>query len=570
MMLDLEPKLSADRFPIREIDMHSNRPCVFALLVLSANLLASTPATAADFYVDPVDGSSDGDGSASDPWASLQDVWDSGNIESQHWTELPYEDGAQLEVRNEGAPVQPGDTIWLRDGFHGAFEVRGAYNESPIILAAEDGHVPQFSRIQLQSASNWVVRGVHVSPSFAPEYQKRTMIDASGHGYHGPAHDILIEDCTLFSVEDTSEWSAQDWVDKSASGISTGGADITVRNNTLENVQFGISASGDRAMVDGNTIENFSGDGLRGLGDDSTFQYNTVKNCYDVDDNHDDGFQSWSNGPDGVGSGEVTGMTLRGNVIINYEDPDQPHRGPLQGIGCFDGTFVDWTIENNVIITDHWHGITLLGARNATVVNNTMIDPNDTDPGPPWIKIDPHKDGTQSEDVLIRNNLVTRIATDTDQPNVTIDNNMEISDYPAHFTAADAFDLHLLETSSAIDAGVADRAPDIDIEGVPRPQGEAVDLGAYEWHDGSIGGEDGGGDSEADATDDAGGDTAEDASMDAVAATDDVGPDPGSDSGNGADEGGEDGCNCASTPGNLPASWLFALLALVAIRARRG
>ena len=60
--------------------------------------------------------------------------------------------------------------------------------------------------------------------------------------------------------------------------------------------------------------------------------------------------------------GEVVGLVLRGNTIINYEDPDQPHRGTLQGIGCFDGMFVDWIIENNVIIVDHYHGITLSGA----------------------------------------------------------------------------------------------------------------------------------------------------------------------------------------------------------------
>ena len=538
------------------------RSTVLSILAVTSLLCLAAPASAADFYIDPENGSDDGDGSANDPWASLQQVWDSGKIESQHWASLPYEDGAQLEVSNDGAPVQPGDTIYLRDGFHGSFEVRGAYNESPITITAAPGHEPHLSRIQLQSASNWVIRELHISPSYAPEYQKRTMIDASGHGYHGPAHDIVIEGNRLFSVEDTSGWSAQAWVERAASGINTGGADITVRDNELLNVQFGISASGERAMVDGNTIENFSGDGLRGLGDNSTFQYNTVKNCYDVDENHDDGFQSWSNGPDGVGSGEVVGMTLRGNVIINYEDPEQPHRGTLQGIGCFDGMFVDWTIENNVIITDHWHGITLLGARNATVVNNTMIDPNDTDPGPPWIKLDPHKDGTQSSDLLIRNNLVTRIATDTDQPNVTIDHNLEISDYTAHFVAPDAYDLHLLETSAAIDAGIADGAPDADIDGVSRPQGDGVDLGAYEWTDEPLPSEDAGGSTDAGAEEDAG--PAEDAGGEDASPSDDAGAgDDTSSSDNDtsdddtSDPSTDEGCSCRHSGDRVPTSLLL-------------
>ena len=48
---------------------------------------------------------------------------------------------------------------------------------------------------------------------------------------------------------------------------------------------------------------------------------------------------------------------LRGNLFINFENPNQPLKGTLQGIGCFDGFFVDWVVENNVVVTNHWHGI---------------------------------------------------------------------------------------------------------------------------------------------------------------------------------------------------------------------
>jgi hypothetical protein len=119
---------------------------------------------------------------------------------------------------------------------------------------------------------------------------------------------------------------------------------------------------------------------MRGFGDHTTFQYNTIKNSYAVNGNHDDGFQSWSSGAGGVGTGEVVGIVLRGNTFINYEDPNQPHRGAMQGIGCFDGMYVDWVIENNVIIVDHWHGISFNGVRNTRIVNNTVLDPNGKSP----------------------------------------------------------------------------------------------------------------------------------------------------------------------------------------------
>jgi len=236
---------------------------------------------------------------------------------------------------------------------------------------------------------------------------------------------------------------------------------------------------------------NFSADGLRGLGDNEIFQYNVVKNVYvgdPPDTNHDDGFQSWSGGSGGVavGTAEVRGIVLRGNTIINYEDENQPFRTALQGIGCFDGTFVDWVVENNVVITDHWHGITLLGARGVRVVNNTVIDRNNVSPGPPWISVDNHKNGTAPSGCIVRNNLVTDLANAA--TGVTEDNNTVIvpGDFAQFFVNPGSFDLHLLQTAPAVNAGSSDLAPAIDHDGVPRPQGSAVDIGAYEWHDPSV------------------------------------------------------------------------------------
>jgi hypothetical protein len=254
---------------------------------------------------------------------------------------------------------------------------------------------------------------------------------------------------------------------------------MTIRDNRLLNVNFGISVGAGDSLIAGNLVENFAGDGLRGLGDHCTFEYNTVKNCYKVNANHDDGFQSWSTGPDGVGSGEVVGIVLRGNTIINYEDPNQPYRGTLQGIGCFDGTFVDWVVENNVVITDHWHGITLLGARNCLVVNNTVLDLNETSPGPPWISIGKHKNGTAPVNCIVRNNLATDFS---DAAGVLEENNLIIHDPAALFVDPAHFDLHLLPGAAAIDAGGSLNAPALDHDRIPRPQGNAIDIGAYEWH----------------------------------------------------------------------------------------
>ncbi len=437
----------------------------------------------AEFYVDPVHGDAAGDGSAQRPWKSLQAVFERGLVESRQWAKLPYREGAKLVPRNAGAPVRAGDTIHLRSGYHGALRIDGYYNAEPITIAADQGHTPKLARIRIRSSAGWKLSGLCVSPEFADAFEPGTLIDLDSHGYRGPVHDVVVERCRAQSVEDSSRWTAEDWNTRACNGIDVDGRNMTVRDCTFRNVDFGISVSAADSLVERNTVENFAGDGMRGLGDNTTFQYNTVKNCYDVNRNHDDGFQSWSRGPERrVGTGEVRGIVLRGNTIINYEDADQPHRGTLQGIGCFDGTFVDWVVENNVVITDHYHGITLSGARNCRIVNNTVIDRREGRPGPPWIRIGPHKNGTPSSGCLICNNLSTAISAGE---GVTADHNLLVEDASALFVDPASYDLRLKPGCKAIDAGTPALAPSKDIAGSPRPQGKGIDLGAYERKMGS-------------------------------------------------------------------------------------
>ncbi len=450
-----------------------------ALLLCIGLCLVPLQAEASEFYVDPLTGSPSGDGSATRPWRTIQEVFDAGLVESQQWAQLPYTQQSKLVPKNTGAPVRAGETIWLRSGYHGELSIVRYYNTGTITLAAEEGHTPCLSSLRIRSSSHWTIRGLTVSAEFSKTYKRRTLIDLDSHSWHGPVHDIVVEACTIRSVAETSTWTADEWDQLACNGLQVDGTRMTIRDNRLLNVNFGISVSASKSLITGNLVENFAGDGLRGLGNYCTFQYNTVKNCYDVNGNHDDGFQSWSVGPNGIGSGEVVGLVLRSNTIINYEDPNQPHRGALQGIGCFDGTFVDWVIENNVIVTDHWHGITLLGARNCLVINNTVLDLNDTRPGPPWIRVNNHKNGMAPVNCVVRNNLATAF---TNAGDVREENNLRIQSPAALFVDAESFDLHLLPDAPAIDAGSSLNAPELDRDRIARPQGESVDIGAYEWH----------------------------------------------------------------------------------------
>jgi len=458
-----------------------NSTCVFCFQIFVTAFLGFMPCLAADFYVDPLTGSMQNDGSYDSPWRTLEEVIDLNLVASQAWESHPYSPDLSLVPKNEGAPVQAGDIIYLRNGYHGVVSLIEYYNAAPITITNQAGHSPQLARLQIRSAQNWSISGLTLSPELAPVYETATLIDLDSHSWTGPIWDCQVQDCFAYSVIDSSSWTLQNWNDLACNGISLDGDRLSAQSNRLLNVNFGITASGEHCQVVDNTVENFAGDGLRGLGDFGTFEGNLIKNCYDVNGNHDDGFQSWSNGPSGVGSGTVYGIVIRGNTFINYEDPNQPFRGTLQGIGCFDGFFEDWVIENNVVMVDHWHGITLMGARNCRIVNNTVIDLNAENPGPPWIRITAHKDGTPSSGCTVRNNLAS--SYNSDSTGVTEDHNVQIafSAYESEFIDVTQGNLRLLAGSSAVDMGSPDLAPLVDQDGVDRPQLAAWDCGAFEY-----------------------------------------------------------------------------------------
>jgi parallel beta-helix repeat protein len=353
-------------------------------------------------------------------------------------------------------------------------------NAGYVTILPLEGNDPTLNNLTFSNAKKWKVSGLTISPETAPSYSSSTLITINGS-----ASEIIVDSCYAYSVEDNTPWSASDWVSNACNGASISGDNNIIRNIYFLNVYHGIfvEVEGQNNLIEKNIIENFSGDGMRGIGNYNIFEYNTVKNCYAVDDNHDDGFQSYSRGPGGtVGTGTVYGIVLRGNTILNYTDPNQPMRGTLQGIGCFDGMFEDWIVENNVVITNHWHGITLLGARNCKIINNTVVDRNDQTPGPPWISVAKHKDGTLGTGNLVRNNLTTSMSNDAGIG--TVDYNIIVIHYDDYFVDYDHFNLRLKEGCPAIDAGTDEEAPLTDKDGVTRPQGAGFDVGAYEYPSG--------------------------------------------------------------------------------------
>lgn len=412
--------------------------------------IGATPPIPDGLFFDPVNGSLSGDGSYNDPWPGLQ---------------------AALAG---GKSIPSGESAWLMSGYHGDIQLSG-HKAANTTVAALDGHSPTLKRLYLTNASNWTFDGLEISPEFTGNVDKPNLVHV-----HGSSSDITVKNCLMYSAVDASNWSAQDWLDYASKGVQIDGPNCHIENNTILNTSFSIVVRGmsPNTYVGYNTIDGFSGDGLRGLADNCVFEYNLVQNAKNVNGNHDDGFQSWT-GDGSNNDGVVSGIVLRGNVFIGYTDGSDPLISEMQGIGCFDGFFEDWIVENNVVITDMWHGLSLYGAINCKIVNNTVIEnPEVGYTHRPWIGIFDHKNGTPSSGNLVRNNLAQSITGATSNAG-TVDNNIVTSNYTAHFVDYANFDVHLKSSSSAIDAGSSVEAPSLDFEGDTRDSNP--DIGADEF-----------------------------------------------------------------------------------------
>ncbi|WP_119168905.1 right-handed parallel beta-helix repeat-containing protein [Algihabitans albus] len=438
-------------------------------------------------------------------WARDLQIDPSGTLTSGDETALVF---PSLEAALAEAQLQGGERIFLHSGNYGDLTIQGQHLEPPVSLRPAPGAQAVADRLKIADSSGWHVSGLLIEPQRAIEPVVTTP-DRGTPGFPttllqvaADARDIRLEDLTVRSAPSIADWGESEWIERAHHGVALEGARVHLLNSTIMHVRHAITVTGTGVRVEGNTIDRFSEDAVRALGDDGIYRGNTIKNCYSLYYHHDDGFQSWSRGPDGSpGTGVVRNVEITGNSIINFEDPDQPFRCNLQGIGLFDGMFENWTIANNLVVVDHFHGITVMGARQVKVLNNTVIDARPGQPGPPWVTVVAHKDGTAGSGNLVANNLSASFneggfdARDfrLDPEATLFTHNLRFDDARQIFRDPDRGDFRLRAGSAAIDAGTADfgtygqagaePGPDltVDLLGQPRAPDRAPDVGAYEF-----------------------------------------------------------------------------------------
>jgi hypothetical protein len=291
------------------------------------------------------------------------------------------------------------------------------------------------------------------------------------------------------------------------SGISAITSDhITVRNSRIDqNAKWGVfSAFTDELLVENNEISRSAAQ--HGVYASNSADHPVIR-----------GNKIWGNGMCGVhmngdismgGDGVITNALVENNIITD--------NGQLGGSGINGDGVQNATIRNNVLDQNHASGVSLYmidGGAPSTgnlVINNTIRMASDARSA---VNI---QDGSTGN--TIRNNILldanaSKGAIDicaTCMTGTVSNNNAVVGRFikggsmidlaawrsqtgndMASFAATDAdlftasADLTLKSGSTAVDKGDATGAPTTDINGVLRPQGAGIDVGAYERCEGT-------------------------------------------------------------------------------------
>jgi hypothetical protein len=350
-----------------------------------------------------------------------------------------------------------------------------------------------------QPTSHWIVRGLTLSGPGDPGLETNSWPRHSLKIRLDNATDIIIQRNRLETTSGDYPWGpetrgAPDGIPLASGIMANNGTCVAIIDNHLHNLFLGIAVDGDQVdrrgssyLVEGNTIDQFAGDGIDHSVSHALIKHNTITNSHDICRNdciHTDGIQGWTHFADPKITN--TDVTIDGNVVIAQTRPDLAMPADdIHGITIFDGHWNGVKIINNVVVTDTWNGITVFGVSHAVIANNTLVGVNSARPAMLMVaEAKPLYGSVNSDDVVVRNNIAPKLIIEkrgVGPADIEADHNLIGADPRRLFVRFDpgagSFDLHLRPGVEAEDKGSAELAPTSDIEGHGRTG--PADVGAY-------------------------------------------------------------------------------------------
>ncbi len=425
---------------------------LLAMMALLA-MLASASHAASTYWVAAGNSpaASGGDGSAEAPFASLGAALTSGQLAG-------------------------GDRLQLMAGSHGEQAIRNAQFDPPLTITSAPGGRAHFDALRVHDSTGLSFHALDIWPREGVELRRRIVVSVAPS-----ASQILLEDLDIRGHPDAEhfrDWDKPAWKKRRVKGAQIDGADSVLANSTITGVSTGVGAFGARAEIRDNEIRGFTRDGMRVFGKDMLVEGNVIRDCIDIDGNHDDGIQSWAKR--GRAPDVIEGITIRGNRILEWTgEKSHPLRCRLQGIGLFNGPYRGWVIENNLIAVRTSHGLVLGSMGDSRVVHNTIVNIDGTPGRKPWLTMGK---STQANDKnIIANNVAQGmrpgkgpLAKELRRTNVIQPNSARLYQNPAEG------DYRPILNGPLHDRAHLSGANRADIDGTPRPQGNAPDIGAFE------------------------------------------------------------------------------------------
>ncbi len=434
------------------------------------------------FYIDPVKGSMNGDGSIARPWSTLEAVVAANLINGQD--------------KASGA-VHAGDLIYLYNGNHGSVDLStysGKFvNTDFITIQAAPSNTPVLNKLTLESCSHWAIRGLtFLNPTTIPQNYILVRFNQ--------CDNILFDSNTIYSQSDVSKWTPTNWQTSSAYyGLYFTGVSSTLTNNTIKNIQNGVYIGGDGVILKSNTIDYFSNDGIEFSAGNSVIQSNRVTNHYGHYDTglHADLIQGWT-----VGGLVTSNVVIDSNIVI-ASTGTYPQIPPvptcvgvdmIQGISIFDGVWNNVTVTNNVVAAAAYHGMGFYGVSNSVIANNTVIRQGADQNYVAWIGVFESAGQTVTNTVVrnnIANNFQISVAGTVNDHNISLSNNNVWNNVSSNTIVLDptkvfvtyqpstaTFNLNLSKTSPAVGTGTSRSAPKLNILGGTRNTLKE-NIGAY-------------------------------------------------------------------------------------------
>jgi hypothetical protein len=250
-----------------------------------------------------------------------------------------------------------------------------------------------------------------------------------------------------------------------------------VRGFTLtdKDSKAGIRVYGNNNLVENNEIFDTAEDGMWLWGKNNVIRGNYIHDIYDdrnwpAYDQHVDCFMTW------VWNWEVDNLIIENNICnLNRQHGSNQifiltHNGsiPIRNI----------TIRNNIFITADtgYVPIAFYGDASNTgmkIYNNTFYNTSGQGANPIYL------DGMPN--VLVANNVsIGYTGSMVKSVNSTVTEQNSVTRPPYGMRNIERLDFHLLAGSPLIDAGAIINNP-FDFDGVARPQGNGIDIGAFEF-----------------------------------------------------------------------------------------